>query len=309
VLIVVWGCAGLPPASQREKVLLKTSHSIRYYSVRGMTAGAIFDDIDKNGLFDHEARRAVGLTSAEWKVDWKVIEPHPGLCRLESMTIAVVLGVTLPQHDRLNDLSENIRTKWQRFAARVAAHEQRHVDLYLGGAKRMKARMEAILTRRSSCSELESTVRGIWASQEAETEGTQNEFHREDAAKIREGQKPLQARIDTIQTRLAAIDSEMRRLDQTLDSLKRQSDRTHAELDGLKAEMARSRASLASCSQPRPTAGIQALCQRYSGLVAAYNALVGQSNDAVTRRNGLADEHNRVGAVINDLIEEINWTR
>ena len=82
MLIVLWGCAGLsptpqrestglPPTPQREWVILKVSSSTQYYAVRGTTAGAIFDAIERNGLFDNKDRRAVGLTAAEWSVDWK----------------------------------------------------------------------------------------------------------------------------------------------------------------------------------------------------------------------------------------------
>jgi predicted secreted Zn-dependent protease len=59
------------------------------------------------------------------------------------MTITLNLVVTLPQHDQLNELSQDIRTNWQRFAARVAAHEQRHVDIYLNGAKTMSGTLLA----------------------------------------------------------------------------------------------------------------------------------------------------------------------
>ena len=173
----------------------------------------------------------------------------------------------------------------------------------------MKSLVEATSTRTSSCSELESKVRGIWESQKAEIERAQNEFHLEDEARLREGQKPLRARIDVNQTRLGAINSEIRGLDQTLENLKRQRDRTRAEIGAVKAELVKSGASLASCPQSRPTSGTQALCQRYNGLVTAYDALVEQNNGAVSRRNSLAVEHNRVVAVINDLLEDLNWAR
>jgi chromosome segregation ATPase len=225
------------------------------------------------------------------------------------MTLALNLLVTLPRHDQLNELSQDIMTNWQRFAARVAAHEQRHVDIYLDGARRLKTRMEAIVTETSSCHELENMIRRISASQEAEIEKAQDDFHLEDEAKIQEGRKPLQAQIDIKQTRLTAINSEMRGLDQTLVDLKRQRDTTHAAIDAVKAEMAKSGASLASCSQSRLTRGIQALCQQYNKLAAAYNALVDQSNGVASRRNSLADEHNRVVAVISNLIEDLNWAR
>jgi predicted secreted Zn-dependent protease len=289
--------------------MLKTSSSIQYYSVRGTTTGVIFDGIERNGLFDSKGRRAVGLTSAEWKIDWKNIETHRAFCSPESMTITLNVVVTLPQHDLPDDLSQDIRTNWQRFAARVAAHEQRHVDIYLNGAKTMKTRMEAIRTKSSSCSEVDNVVRSIWASQRAETERAEDEFHVEDEARTQNDRKPLQVQIDTSRARLTAINSEIRDLDQTLDDLKRQRNTTHARIDAVKAEMAKSGASPLNCSQSRLTSSIQALCQQYNALVAAYNALADQHNGAVSRRNKLADEHKRVVAVTNGLIEAYNWTR
>jgi len=41
----------------------------------------------------------------------------------------------------------------------------------------------------------------------------------------------------------------------------------------------------------------------------AYSTLVAQHNGAVSRRNNLADEHNRVSAATKGLIEAFNWTR
>ena len=309
VLIVIWGCAGLPPIPQRDWVMLKTSRSTQYYSVRGTTTSAIFDDIERNGLFDTKARRAVGLTSGRWSIDWKGVETRPGTCSLESMTITLNLVVTLPKHDLPNDLSQDIRTNWQRFAASVAAHEQRHVDIYLDGAKTMKTRMEAILTKSSSCSEVKSAVRSIWDSQQAETERMQEEFHVEDEAKTQNDRKPLQVEIDANRRRLTAINSEIQVLDQTLDNLKRQLNTTQASIDAVKAEMAKSGASPPKCSQSPLTSSIQALCQQYAALVAAYNLLADEHNGTASRRNSLAEEHHRVVAVTNGLIEAYNWTR
>lgn len=309
VLVVLWGCAGLPPTPQREWVILEISRSTQYYSVRGTTTGAIFEHIERNGLFDNQARRAIGLTSVEWNTDWKGTETWPASCSLESMTVVLNVVVTLPQYDQLGDLSQNIRTNWQRFTEGVAAHEQRHVDIYLNGAKTMKTRMEAIPTKSLSCSELENAIRSIWASHQAETERAQNEFHLEDEAKIENDRRPLQGQIDISQTRLTAINSEIRGLDQSLDDLERDRNTTHARIDAAKAELGKSGASLQTCSQSRVTSRIQLLCQQYNMLVAAYNALVDQHNGAGSRRNYLADEHSRVVAVINGLIESLNWTR
>ena len=129
--------------------------------------------------------------------------------------------VTLPQHDHLNDLPQDIRTNWQRFAARVAAHEQRHVDIYLEGAKTMKARMEAILRKLSSCSELEKEIHSLSVSQQEKTGRAQDQFHAEDEAKIQNDRKPLEDLIDLNRARLVVIESEIRGLDQTLNEIGR----------------------------------------------------------------------------------------
>lgn len=309
VLIALWGCAGLPPAPQREWVLLETSRSIQYYSVRGTTTTAIFDDIDRNGLFDTKARRAIGLTSAELRIDWKTVETRPAPCSLESMTIRLDLVVTLPRHDQLSELSPDVRVNWQRFAARVAAHEQRHVDIYLDGAKMMKTRLEKMPTESSSCSELDRVIRSIWAGQQADTDRAQEEFHLADDAKIQNDREPLRVQLDLRQTRLSAIKSEIRGLDQTLDDLRRQRDMTHVEIDTVKAEMVESGATSSACSQSGLTSQVQALCHRHNALVVAHNAIVGQHAGAVAHRNNLADEHNRIVAIVNELIEELNWLR
>jgi predicted secreted Zn-dependent protease len=307
LLVVLWGCASPLTAPPQQRVILKTSASTQYYSVRGTATGAIFDDIERNNLFDNKGDRAVGLTSAEWRMDWIGIGTHAAFCSPPPMTITVKLMVTLPQHDHVNDLSEDIRTHWQRFAARVAAHEQRHVDIYLDGANAMKTRMETTLTKWSSCAELETSIRSLWADEQAEIESAQDRFHAEDKAKSENDRKPLQTRIDVNKARLASIETEIRSLDQTLDGLRRQLDAARAKIDAVKVEIAKSDG--ANCSQARPTSQVQTLCQEHNGLVAAHNTLTEQHNRVAYRRNNLVEEHHQVLAATNGLIEALNWTR
>ena len=308
-LLMVSGCATVVPTPQRERVVLKTTNATRYYPIRGTSTTAIFDEIDKNGLFDSNGRRAVGLTSAEWNMDWKGVEARPGLCGQDSMTITLNLVVSLPEHRRSSDLPQHVRARWQQFAAGVAAHEQRHVDIYLDGARRMKSRMEAILTKPASCSKLGDTMRALWVNQQADIEKAQNQFHIEEDAKSHDHRKPLQAQIAVQQKRLSALDSDIRGLDQALETLKRRSDTTLAELDAVKGQMGKSGSSPSVCGQSGLTSKLLALCQRHNALVATYNALVEQHNGTVARRNSLADEHDRIVATTNTLIEALNWTR
>src|SRR5262245_45016865 len=309
VLIVLQGCANVTPTPQRERVVLKTSTATRYYPVRGLTTTAIFDDIDKNGLFDKMGHRALGQASVQWKMDSQGIEVRGGLCEQPSMTIALTIVVTLPKHERLSDLPPDIKANWQRFAARVATHEQRHVDIYMSGAREMKGRMEAVLAKPGTCSGLQKTIGDLWIDEQADIEKAQDQFHVEDDAKSQNDRRPLQAGIDVNQKRLSAIASELKSLDQALDGLKRRRESTQDELNTVKAEMGKSRASPPICAQPGLTSQLLALCQRYNALVATYNALVEESNEAVSRRNSLAHEHNRIVATTTTLIEALNWTR
>src|SRR5437867_12685217 len=266
LLVVLSGCASLRPALP-DMVVLKTSTTTRYYSVAGTTSRAIFDRIDGNGLFEKNGQRAVGLASSEWSLAWQGISAHPaGVCTPLPMTITLDVVVTLPRHEQPADLSEDLRAKWERLAARIAAHEQRHVDISLDGAKAMKARMGALLTKRSwsSCSEFEKNIHDLWRSQQADTEDAQEEFHVEDKAKIETDRKPLQAQVDVHQARLAVIESQIRTLDLTGEGLRNR-------IDAATAEIAKSGAS---CSQPRATSRAQALCQQYKDAIAAHNTLV-----------------------------------
>ena len=308
-LTVLWGCASRAPAPQRERVVLKTSSFTRYYAIQGLTTRAIFAEIEKNGLIDSKAHRAVGLTSADWNMDWKGLEKQRGICDPRLMTITLDLVVTLPQHKRSNELSPDLASSWRRFASGIATHEQRHVDIYLSGAKRVKSRMETILARTASCADLEKAIRGLWTGQQAEIEKAQDQFHAEEEAKSQDDRKPLQAQIEINQNRLTALSAELKTVDQTLDTLRRKSEATQAEIKTVVAEMSKVGTSPPSCAQSGLPRRIHGLCQQHVALVAAYNALVEQHNSAVTRRNTVVDEHNRVVTTTNTLVEALNWTR
>ena len=61
-------CSSPPPAPSQQPVVVETSVSTTYYSVRGTTTAAIFTAIDGNGLVEASGQRAVGVTSVEWQL-------------------------------------------------------------------------------------------------------------------------------------------------------------------------------------------------------------------------------------------------
>jgi predicted secreted Zn-dependent protease len=203
LILAASGCSG--PAAPPPPVVVTTSTATEYYPVRGTTAAAIFDEIDRNGLVEKSGQRAIGVTS----VDWKLASEGP--CHAPSLTITLRLVVTLPRHEQPEVLRGDVRRHWERFAARVAAHEQRHVDIFLDGANAMKASMETTRAGGASCAEVERAVDELWTRGQAEIDRAQEQFHAEDSAKSKAERGPMLADLDASKARLAALEADMRR--------------------------------------------------------------------------------------------------
>ncbi len=221
-------CSSPSPAPARQPVGIETSVETRYYPVRGTTTAAIFAAVDANGLVER-GQRAVGITSADWKLTSGDVDVRAVPCVFPSLTVLLHLVVTLPRHETPDDLPADLRDHWERFVARVAAHEQRHADIYLEGAKAMKARLEALRTA-VSCAGLERAIDAEWRAQQADIERAQAEFHAVDGTTARSEREALQARLDGTRAQLEPVEAEMRRLDTELADLRRQVDAGRADL-------------------------------------------------------------------------------
>lgn len=254
-------CSSPPPARARQPAVVETGVSTTYYPVRGTTTAAIFAAIDANGLVER-GQRAVGLTSAEWKLTSGDVDVRAVPCVFPSLTVTLHLVVTLPRHEAPEVLPGDIRDHWERFVARVAAHEQHHVDIYLEGAKAMKARLEALRTA-VSCADLEKAIDAAWRAQQADIERGQTEFHAKDETTARSEREAVQARLDGARAQLEPVEAEIRRLDTELADLRRQVDAGRADL----------------VAQHNALAGRRrALGEEYSRLAADANSLIDALN-------------------------------
>ena len=255
-------CSGPPPAPPRQPAVVETDVSTRYYPVRGTTTSAIFAAIDANGLVETSGQRAVGLTSAEWKLNSGDVDARAVPCIFPSLTVTLHLVVMLPRHDTPDDLPADLRERWERFIARVAAHEQRHVDIYLEGAKAMKARLEATRTA-VSCANVEKAIDTAWRAQQVDIDRAQAEFHAEDETRARTERDALQARLEGTRAQLEPVAAEVRRLDAELADLRRHVDAGRADL----------------VAQHNALAGRRgALAEEYNRLVADANGLIDALN-------------------------------
>jgi predicted secreted Zn-dependent protease len=199
---VAFGCSSPAP---KPPVIINTATSTQYYSVQGMSAIAIFDEIDRTNLVEKSGQRAIGLTAADWKLS------SDGPCNAPALTVSLTLVVTLPRHEMPDALRGDVRRHWDLFAARVAAHEQRHVDIFLEGAKALKGSMDAALAKAVSCADVEKAAEAVWKSEQAAVERAQEKFHVEDTAKNQAERGPLQSQLDGNRTRLATLEAELKR--------------------------------------------------------------------------------------------------
>jgi predicted secreted Zn-dependent protease len=238
-------CASPPPAPPRQPVAVDTSVSTRYYAVRGTTTPEIFAAIDANRLAETSGPRALGLTSADWKLGSGEVDTRAVPCVFPSLTVTLRVVVTLPRHETPDDLPADLRDRWERLVARIAAHEQRHVDIYMEGAKAMKARLEATRTA-VSCASLEKLVDAAWRAVQADIERAQAEFHTEDDNRTRSEREALQARLDGARARFEPVDAEIIRLDAELGDLRRQVDAGRTELVAQHTTLATRRSELAN---------------------------------------------------------------
>ena len=256
------------PAPPQPTVTLTTTRATTYYSVRGTTTNKIFEDIKAHGLNEQDGKHAEGLTSAKSEMALKALETSAlytsegALCTPESVTITLDLLVTLPRHERPNDLSNDLRERWQQFVEGVAVHEQHHVDIAVNGANVLKTGIETVLKNWASCAELETILRRLWKSQQVEIDKAHGEFDAADRARV----------------------------DATLDDLSRRAGAVRENINAVTARIAKANGT---CS--RPTDRIQALCRQYNALVDNHNALAAEYSSRVERRNRLASE--RTGLV------------
>jgi len=301
--LIMSGCASMLPPPPKPIVTLTTAHATTYYSVRGTTTSKIFEEIDAQGLRDQDGERAAGLASAKSAMAWTA-RATGALCTPQSVTITLDLVVTLPRHERLNDLSNGLRQRWEHLAAAIAAHEQRHVDIFMDGANAVKSRIEAVLKKWASCADVETSLRSLWTSQEVETEKAQRGFDVADSARLDLDRKPLQAAIDTARAKLAALTAEIRQLDAALDDLVRRAAAVRENIDAVNVDIAKANGS---CS--RPTDRVVARCRQYNALATGHDALVAEHSSVVAHRNRLAGEHNALVESISELIETLNWVR
>lgn len=282
-----------------DAVVLKVTRSTHYFAVTGGTADEILASLERNAPKHGKERRAVGLTNASGSLGL--------VCSPYRVTIDFALDVTLPQHDHVDRLSEDLRLRWQRLVASVTAHEQRHVEIFLDGARTAKRRIETV-SLSQPCPDVHHEIQKIWSAQGDLINSAQDRFDAEDASRVEADRKPVRTQVESNQARLAAIESEIGSLVAAGEDLKQQRAALLTKIDAVVVRMAAMNAAPGGCPHARPGTALATLCQEYRDLVTTANRVLSQYNDTVARQNALVDEHGRLRTATTQLIDAYNWT-
>ncbi len=293
------------PVGERVQ-LVSPPVSRQFYTVYGSTTDEIFRSIERLGPTGEKGERATGLAAAKRSYEYATRENRTS-CATSAMTVTLAITVTLPKLDNPSRLSSVLLARWENFAAAVAAHEQRHVDIYLAGAAAMTEKMRSILPS-ITCAGVKAQVDAVWSSQETLTDQEQERFHEEDRARILASRQPIQAQRDANDARLRDLRSQAAAIDADLAAMKGQIDGLGTQIAGLKRQMESIERRYPNLVIPEPTYGeYERLRTQHNSLVSQLSPLVDRHNSTLGRSRTLADQDKTLVGEINGLVEQLNW--
>jgi predicted secreted Zn-dependent protease len=292
------------PAAERIKV--SSNRRTEYYAVSGATSEEILSYIQAHAPLDDHGARAVGLTAYVPSLDWES-NHDPRACAIARMNISIDLKVTLPSLANLAQLPQSIQASWNGYVGGVAAHEQRHVDIWLAGAQTIRQRMSDIQPT-TGCAALEARVLEVWKTQQEITNRQQEQFHQQEFARLEAARAPLKAQIDTNRARLDALSSQIAGYDATMNTLSQQLDSLRSLMDSIQAQAKALEDKYRDVpTPPEVYEQYNRLISQYNSLIPSFNALVANYNNQAGQRNALVSQADALRAQTNDLVDQYNW--
>lgn len=290
-----------------DRIQIDTSLTTVFYSVEGQTTAAIFESISLSGPHS-DTEKASGLTATLWGYSLETLLSPTG-CQIGPMRISLDARVILPRHTNLSNLPEAIALSWQKFAADVAAHEQRHVDINFAGVDLIREKMLE-LPGSESCEALEVEVENLWNQEQLAIQAAHDQFHDEEDARVTALRAPLQGQIDANQARIRILAAQIASLDSTITAKSEEVASVEAQLDALRGQID---AILTAYPEgelpPEAFAQYDELREHFNSIALDFNDLVDLYNATIVQRNIVAAEHDGLVAATNDLVDEFNWTR
>lgn len=296
------------PVVDTPRVDLVTSQETTYYPVSGTTTEDIFTSIEANGPTDNVGQQGSGLTSVDWEYKWTGDKAPSGACSIRELTISADITVELPRHGGEASLSQSVLANFQAYAQGVAAHEQRHVDIYLEGARDIQAAMQEVGVE-PDCEVLEARIDAIWNDQQARINGLQETFHSEENTRLAASRGPLESQIGKNRAELEALQGQIQALDEEIGRLKSEIAVFDNEVANIDAQIKQINDQFPNDLPDTIRDRLAQLIEQSNDLIVVYNQKVEEHNAAITARNALSDQYDALLYETNQLVDEYNWTR
>jgi predicted secreted Zn-dependent protease len=293
------------PAAPEDRIRLVTTSATEHYLVYGSTSQEIAAYIDNYGPTDSSGTHASGVTAAVTDFTWRA-DSRPGICGIASVDLTLNILVKLPRHAQPERLTPDLRRTWDEFAAAVAWHENRHVEIATADMELVRDEMAAIQPKREGCSAVEAEIVGIWDAAKVRTTANQDAFHTQEDARIEKQLSELRAQFSANDGRIAFLAEELRSLDNRLGILERDVNALDAELNAMAAELERMRRQYGEALPPEVYVRYETTRALYNAGVPRYNQFLDEYRATRTRRDALASEHNALIAARNRLVDKYN---
>ena len=190
----------------------------------------------------------------------------------------------------------------------MAAHEQRHVDIFREGIEAFKRGVEQLSDISSNYDVLQSDVESLWLRESHLADQQQDEFHVSEQKISQTVREPVQEQIDSYELRLGEYQAELTRLSSQIDALGVQVDRIRGSMQPYKADMDTIEQQYPGLVLPPDTFNeYEWLRDEWNRLNGVRNSLIIQWDALVEQHNQVIEELNRLRDVTNMLLEELAW--
>jgi predicted secreted Zn-dependent protease len=160
------------------------------FLVQGCTEGELAISAVKNipGSVVKEARGkpreggVIGTTVPSLSYQWSS-DPKASSCKMASASIVIAIVVLTPEATTRAGMSSVESRKWDLLVSRIKTHEQRHVDIFLQGAKSLAQALERVPAS-ADCRAVEKSIHTAIDKLNAEMDRRNDNFDVQDGPMI-----------------------------------------------------------------------------------------------------------------------------
>jgi len=144
-----------------SKVTVTVTIERKTFLVQGCTQGELATSAVNNIPGSKEKSHAptegaIGMTVPSLSYQWSV-DSKPSSCMMASASVVFAIVVYIPEATTREGMSSAEWRKWDLLVSKIKTHEQRHVDIFIQGAKGLPQALEGVRASRN-CGDVEKSI-------------------------------------------------------------------------------------------------------------------------------------------------------